>query len=484
MMSSPLTGICEGRMSIRCKKSLISGSIKFFVVFCFILFLSSSSVLSQAAIAPNFQAVDQNGKNVSLSDYRGEAVLLHITNIENPLCRECEHALSAQTSQLSLLAKKDPGIKILTLNVRKNPYSKDGPTLAKAWWNINVTWPWIEDFEPYPLTGKYIDYSTLEGGFANPTLILIDKEGKVAGLYHVYQLGKGEIDGIQSVENLSRDLSGLERGEASASGFKGVASTRGVNYLGMFGLGIVTSLSPCSVALLLAMFSYVMTARRKEEYLKKSASASKEGFMIGVAFTLGMAMVFFVVGLFLSDIGVFIRQARFFDLAAGLLMVILGINIIKPIGEIIEPVRSRLSLRRAHSDDILGDCAAEKKGIMERLVHFSMGLFQYSAFIGAFTLGVFFALGWAPCAVSLVFPVLIWLISQDVTPLAGGLMLFVFGVGHGVPVIPIATFSRAVGGQIGEKYISAGKWVTKVFGVAVIVIGLIYAVRYLGFKMW
>ncbi len=470
--------------SIKCKKSLISGSIKLFVVFCSILFLCSSSGLSLQAMAPNVQAVDQTGKDISLSDYRGEAVLLHITNIENPLCRECEHALNAQTSQLSLLAKKDPGLKIITLNVRKNPYSKDGPTLAKAWWNINVTWPWIEDFEPYPLTGKYIDYSTLEGGFANPTLILIDKAGNVAGLYHVYQLGKGEIDGIQSAENLSRDLSSLERGEASASGFKGVASTRGVNYLSMFGLGIITSLSPCSVALLLAMFSYVMTARRKEEYLKKSASASKEGFMIGVAFTLGMAMVFFVVGLFLSDIGVFIRQARFFDLAAGMLMVILGINIIKPIGEIIEPARSRLSLRRNQSDAIPGDYAPEKKGIMERLVHFSMGLFQYSAFIGAFTLGVFFALGWAPCAVSLVFPVLIWLISQDVTPLAGGLMLFVFGVGHGVPVIPIATFSRAVGGQIGEKYITAGKYVTKIFGLAVIMIGLIYAVRYLGFKMW
>ena len=229
----------------------------------------------------------------------------------------------------------------------------------------------------------------------------------------------------------------------------------------MFFLGIVTSLSPCSVALLLAMFSYVMTARRKEEYLKKSASASKEGFMIGVAFTLGMAVVFFVVGLFLSDIGVFIRQARFFDLAAGLLMVILGINIIKPIGEIIEPVRSRVSFRKADADGDDDDSPVQKKGIMERLVHFSMGLFEYSAFIGAFTLGVFFALGWAPCAVSLVFPVLIWLISQDVTPIGGALMLFVFGVGHGVPVIPIATFSRAVGGQIGEKYISAGKYVTK-----------------------
>ncbi len=471
-------------MPIKCKESLISGSIKLFAVLCSILFLCVSSGLSQEAAAPNFQAVDQNGKEIALSDYRGEAVLLHITNIENPLCRECEHALSAQTGQLSLLAQKNPGINIITLNVRKNPYSKDGPTLAKAWWNINVTWPWIEDFEPYPLTGKYIDYSTLEGGFANPTLISIDKEGEVAGLYHVYQLGKGEIDGIQSAENLSGDLLGLERGEASASGFKGIASRQGVNYLGMFGLGIVTSLSPCSVALLLAMFSYVMTARRKEEYLRKSTSASKEGFMIGVAFTMGMAMVFFVVGLFLSDIGVFIRQARFFDLAAGLLMVILGINIIKPIGEIIEPVRSRLSLGRGNSNALDGDSPPAKKGIMERLVHFSMGLFQYSAFVGAFTLGVFFALGWAPCAVSLVFPVLIWLISQNVMPLAGGMMLFIFGVGHGVPVIPIATFSRAVGGQIGEKYISAGKYITKIFGAAVIAIGLIYAVRYLGYKMW
>ena len=422
--------------------------------------------------------MDLDGKNISLGDFQGEAVLLHITNIENPLCRECENALNAQTRELSLLKQKDQGINIITLNVRKNSYSMDGRALAKDWWKINVTWPWIEDYEPYPLTSKYINYSTLEGGFANPTLILIDKEGKVAGLYHVYQLGKGEIDGIQSADSLYNDLKNIERGETA--GFKGIASTRSVNYLGMFALGIVTSLSPCSVALLLAMFSYVMTARRKEEYLRKSASASKEGFMIGVAFTLGMAAVFFVVGLFLSDIGVFIRQARFFDLAAGLLMLVLGINIIKPISEIVEPVRSRLSLHKADPDDP----PAEKMGIMERLVNISMNLFKYSAFIGAFTLGVFFALGWAPCAVSLVFPVLIWLISQNVTPLGGGLMLFVFGVGHGVPVIPIATFSRAVGGQIGEKYISAGKYVTKIFGVAVIVIGLVYAVRYFGFKLW
>ncbi|HNX39659.1 MAG TPA: redoxin domain-containing protein, partial [Methanothrix sp.] len=80
---------------------------------------------------PDFQAVDIDGKDASLSDYRGEAVLLHITNIENPLCRECEHALNAQTRQLSLLTQEHPDIRIITLNVRKNPYSKDGRAMAK-----------------------------------------------------------------------------------------------------------------------------------------------------------------------------------------------------------------------------------------------------------------------------------------------------------------------------------------------------------------
>ena len=114
-------------MSLKCKKSLISGLLTLFIVLSSLFFVCSSTGLSQEAKAPDFQAVDLDGKNISLGDFRGEVVLLHITNIENPLCRECEHALNAQTSQLSLLAEKDPGIKIVTLNVRKNPYSKDGP---------------------------------------------------------------------------------------------------------------------------------------------------------------------------------------------------------------------------------------------------------------------------------------------------------------------------------------------------------------------
>jgi cytochrome c-type biogenesis protein len=191
-----------------------------------------------------------------------------------------------------------------------------------------------------------------------------------------------------------------------------------------------------------------------------------------------MAMVFFVLGLFISQVGLFIRDSRIFDLVAGGIMIILGISNIKPLEEMLEPIVSLI--RR----DANGTFHEKREGLIQRSVKTSIWLFKYSAFIGAFSLGIFFALGWAPCALSMVFPVIIWLASQNVTPLAGGMMLFIFGLGHGVPIIPISTFSRAVGGRIGDKYIHIGKWTTKFFGLLVIVVGLVYAARYFGFALW
>ncbi len=461
-------------MSSKGNVPLVIGAVSILIILGAVLFYNSFMISSKNATPlPDLKSTDLEGKEISLSDYRGKPLILHITNIENPVCTECEHALSGQLKELDLLKQKHPDVEIVTLNMRKNPYSKDGMTLSERWWAVNVTWPWVEDFEPYPLSGKYVDYSTIAGGFSNPTLVLIDKEGRAAGLYHVYQLAKGDIDGVQSADVLYAKIKSIESGEWS--GFEGSVSQQSVSYAGMFALGIITSLSPCSVALLLAMFSYIMTTRRKEEYLDKSISTSREGMMIGFAFTLGMAVVFFIIGLFLSDLGSFVREARSFDLAAGLMMIALGITSFKPLNEILEPLTSRVHIRGPNS---------EGKSFLENSVEFSIGLFRYSAFIGAFTLGAFFALGWAPCAVSLVFPVLIWLISQDVTPLTGGLMLFAFGAGHGVPVIPISTFSRAVGSRVGEKYMAIGSWLTKAFGVAVILMGIVYAARYFGVTYW
>ncbi|MCP1393086.1 MAG: cytochrome c biogenesis protein [Methanothrix harundinacea] len=460
------------------KHFLIVVSLTLIIVLVALFSLNSTLGSSAEPIpAPDFEAADLNGVNFSLSDFEGEVVVLHITNIESPLCVECEKTLAAQIGELQRLVENKPDVKLITLNVRKNPYSKDGMTLSQSWWDADVSWIWAEDFEPYEIASKYVDFTNFEGGFSNPTILLIDRDGMVAGVYHVYQLGRGEIDGIQDAEALQAKVEALERGEWA--GMEGSVSIQNITFLGMFGLGVITSFSPCSLALLIAMFSYIVTSRRKRVLSDDQdyGSSSREGLLIGVAFTLGMAIVFFVVGLFISNLGVFVRDSRFFDLAAGVLLVVLGINVFKPIGEILEPIKARLPSRG--EEDF-----REKKGFMERAVNLSIGLFKHSVFIGAFTLGVFFALGWAPCAVSLVFPALIWLMSQDISDLTGGLMLFVFGVCHRVPIIPIVTISRSFGGKMGEEYLPIGKWVVKFFGLMIIVTGLVFAARYFGYKLW
>lgn len=459
------------------KHLFVVGALTVFIVLVALFSLNSTLGSDQEPIrAPDFSCTTQDGQNFSLSDFEGEVVVLHITNIESPLCIECEKALAAQIGELQRLVENKPDVTIITLNVRKNPYSKDGMTLSESWWDAEVGWIWAEDFEPYRIAGKYVDFTNFEGGFSNPTILLIDREGMLVGVYHVYQLGRGEIDGIQDASDLQAKVEALERGEWE--GMEGMVSLQRVTLIGMFGLGIITSFSPCSLALLIAMFSYIMTSRRRkvlsddEDY----GSSAREGLWIGIAFTLGMAIVFFVVGLFISNLGIFVRDSRFFDLAAGVLLVVLGINVFKPIGEVLEPIKARLPQREEEF--------REKKGLMERAVNLSIGLFKHSVFIGAFALGVFFALGWAPCAISLVFPALIWLVSQDISALTGGLMLFVFGVGHGVPIIPIATFSRSFGGKLGEEYLAVGSAIVKAFGIMIIITGLVYAARYFGYKLW
>ena len=173
--------------------------------------------------------------------------------------------------------------------------------------------------------------------------------------------------------------------------------------------------------------------------------------------------------------GVFIRDSRLFDLIAGTVMIILGPQRPVPLGNIFDTLTSKLHR---------GEDVENGPGLGQMAVDACVGLLDYSAFVSAFLLGIIFALGWAPCAVSMVFPVLIWLSAQNVTPLVGGTMLLAFGLGHGVPIIPISTFSRTLGGRIGERYVSAGHWITKIFGLAVIAVGLVYAVRYFGFTLW
>ncbi len=417
--------------------------------------------------APNFTATDEKGITFNLSDYRGNVIILHVTGLESPLCIECLEEMKGQIIELEKLSGSTENMSIITINIRKNQYSDSGFIMAEQDFGVNVSWHWVEDFSPYPIAGLYQKYWTVEGAFSNPSLILIDANQSIVGVYHVYCMGKGPIDGIRTTESITRDVMAIEAGT-----FDGLDKNEfgdSITFLGIFALGILTALSPCSIALLVAMISYVGSLQKEHEGKdKKLKKISIQGIWIGIVFTLGMALVFFVFGLIISSVSVFIEASALFYLISGVILFVLGINVFKPLKELIK--------RNSEGKDNVQ--------MVEKGQKLFFKLSKKSMYLGAFFLGILFSVGWAPCAISLMMPVFILMLSQQIPLIIGGLMLFVFGLGHGIPIIPLCAVTSSIRGSIGNKYVKAGRWMQRIFGIIIICIGIIMALRFWGFNLW
>ena len=418
----------------------------------------------QKTSAPDFIATDENNVTFSLHDYEGKVVILHFTGVENPLCIECLEEMEGQILELEKLVNSSDNVIVITVNIRKNPYSISGYEMAVNDFGVNISWHWVEDFNPYSLAGMYQNYWTADGAFSNPSLVLIDTNQSIVGVYHVYRMGKGPIDGIQTAESLSEDAISIADG--TWAGFDQNWQDEEITFVGIFLLGILTSVTPCSIALLIAMISYVGSLQRDSE--KKFKKYSIQGLWIGVVFTLGMSLVFFLFGMIISSLGVFIEASTVFFLIAGIILIILGTNIFKPFSEILKK-------------------KSEGK-TSSRLIEKGQGIFfkisKKSIYLGAFFLGILFSIGWAPCALSLMLPVFVLTLTQKISIMMGGLLLFVFGLGHGVPIIPLCTATSSIRGKLGNKYVKAGKWMQRIFGIIIIVIGVIMAFRFWGIYLW
>jgi cytochrome c-type biogenesis protein len=449
-------------------KKLFAAVVGALIIFILVLaFFPSLLETGQFEIKPasDFTAVDENGIEFSLSDYKGYVNLIHITGLETPLCIECEEEMVGQLEELDKLSKSNNDLRIITLNIRKNPYSTTGKIIAEKTYGIDISWNWVEDFEPFQYASLYQEYWTFNGAFSNPTIILIDTNQSIVGVYNIYTLGKGKIDGIQTAESLNQDIQKIKSGEWNV--FKGGKYNEGITFIGIFILGIITALSPCSIALLVAMISYVGTLQNRDEK-ENTKKYSIQGIWIGVVFTLGMAFVFFIFGLIISSVGIFVEISTMFYLISGVILVILGINVFKPIGEII---RFRKESKTSSQ-------------VMDKGKNIFLNLSKKSIYLGAFFLGVLFSIGWAPCAMSLMMPVFILTLSQKISIIIGGLLLFVFGLGHGVPIIPLCAVTSSVRGKLGNKYVNAGKWMQRIFGIIIIIIGIIMTIRFWGINFW
>lgn len=216
--------------------------------------------------------------------------------------------------------------------------------------------------------------------------------------------------------------------------------------LGLFLLGIATFLSPCSIALISVYLTYAVGVSK----------SIRKGFIIGCCFAIAMCLVFFFLGYAVSSlIAIDPTSYRFFFGIAGLLLVFFGINNLgafKKINFGTNPLNERVNALK-----------------LTALTRFS----KYNYAAGAFMFGIVISLALGPCSLSLVLPAILLTIFSAPTPFHGGLLLFAFGLGHALPVVILSGLLATARKVASEKTAVAGEWLTKIFGIAFVVIGII-----------
>ncbi len=126
-------------------------------------------MIEAGAEAPQFTLRDQDGEEVSLSDYRGRKVLLVFYPMDfSPVCSD---QLSIYQEVKPELAEK--GVELLGISV-------DHAYAHKAFQEkLGIDTTLLADFEPKGEVARAYG-SYLDLGFANRTLVLVDEDGKVA----------------------------------------------------------------------------------------------------------------------------------------------------------------------------------------------------------------------------------------------------------------------------------------------------------------
>ena len=172
------------------------------------------------------------------------------------------------------------------------------------------------------------------------------------------------------------------------------------------GAGLLSFVSPCVLPLLPAYLGY-MTGLTAEE-LQGPASSATRSHIVGrsLAFVVGLSLVFAALGASASAVGqTILRNQTIIIRIAGLLVVLFGLH---TLGLIRIPLLYQERRLRVGGTD--------------------------GSYLGALLLGAAFAAGWTPC-IGPFLAGLLALASQEQTVGRGTLLLFVYGLGLGVPFV-------------------------------------------------
>jgi cytochrome c-type biogenesis protein len=432
--------------------------------------------------APEFTVQDANGTIFTLGDHKGEVVVLQFMSIpgcgDNPAPTDEDiaefkelrtvydkYCLSSSTENVTI-ATIIQHSQCCKLNLTSESYK-------------DIAWFVATEREPYPTIHKYGDYIKTEmiivQGYTvpkmNPKIIIVDKDQKIAS-----------VSNYSSADSLSSKIdSVLEGGGTEQIPIFSITQVPLSMYLGMFVLGIITCAAPCCLALFVATISYIVSVSiKKTDTDDKSLKIStKRGATIGGIFTIGMALVFFLIGVLVMYLNTFIQKGIMADsliAITGLILILFGLDNIGAFNRIKKYRRMKKEIKK---DKI--ETPSTEKGIIERLRLSGLKISKHRILIGTFLLGMLFGIAWIPCALSLIFPVILLLMTQKLSILTGGLLLFAYGLGHGVPFIPLASATSALRAKLTEKMVKTGKILIIVFGIIVIILGVLMILNFFGF---
>ncbi len=215
-----------------------------------------------------------------------------------------------------------------------------------------------------------------------------------------------------------------------------------------FVLGLMTAISPCPLA----------TNITATAYISKHITNSRRVFLSGIVYSLGRAFSYTVIGVILFFGASKFHVARFLNQNGekflGPLLILLGLIMLNVI---------RLNFWK-------------ESGLKEKLSEKLEG----KGMLGAFLIGVIFALAFCPYSGALYFGILI---PMTIGSVKGLYLPIVFAVATGLPVIVFTYLLAFAAGKIGVFYhriAKAEKVMRLVAGVVFILSGLYYVAIFTG----
>jgi len=214
-------------------------------------------------------------------------------------------------------------------------------------------------------------------------------------------------------------------------------------YIIAFSSGIVSFASPCILPLIPGYLS-IISGFSARDILSDDGKliSSKKLLYFSLAFVLGFSTVFTLLGAFSATAGGFFYKNRLMiERVMGVLMFLIGLH-------------------------ISGFIKINFLNYEKRKIHKS----KASSYLSSFITGVSFAFGWSPCIGPFLASILMIASTQSVSK--GGMLLFVYSLGLGIPFIVASLLSGAF-----FKFISNNKkfflYLEKIAGVLIMLIGVL-----------